>query len=167
MSSKGEILENTLSQEGMRWLHVVSMGLAVDAEYWLSQVAPFSRPLVEMQRQYEPGLDLHHLRMWWPVTHELVTVTGGPAWLNGRQALLRKIEKGQLMREAIQLAGVEYADLSGRWPDVALTQSIPAGATDQVLVYEDSEERIVVSLEALETLPRGFVLMAKRESELK
>lgn len=156
-----EILENCLSPYGLRWVHVAQMGGPVAAEPWLERVSPYSRPLVEIQHQAEPVLDLHHLRMWWPA-RELVTMNGGsPSWLQGRQALLWAIDKGQSLREAIVYAGMAYVDLTGRWPGMALVQSIPSGATETVTVYEDSNERILVRLTELSALPRGFVLMCE------
>jgi len=86
---------------------------------------------------------------------------GSPSWLQGRQALLWAIDKGQSLREAIVYAGMAYVDLTGRWPGMALVQSIPSGATETVTVYEDSNERILVRLTELSALPRGFVLMCE------
>lgn len=159
----GEVLENSISAEGMRWLHVVQMGQPVDQEYWLGTICQYSLALVERQTQYEEDLDLHHLRLWWPA-REPVTICGGPGWLNDQRAVLWRVEKGQMLREAVMYAGVAYLDLIGRWPSVALVQSLPAGATERVLVYADSDERVEVTLEVWETLPRGFVLMAERSA---
>jgi len=155
-----EILENTLNQSGLRWMHLAQMGAPVAASLWLARIPSYSLPLVETQQQHEKGLDLHHLRMWWPA-RELVTVKGGPEGLNDRQALLWALDKGQTLREAIVYAGVAYMDLVGRWPDVAMVQSLPRGATDTVNIYEDADERITVRLAALAELPHGFLLMCE------
>jgi len=161
----GEVLENSMSSHGMRWLHVVQMGQPVNMDTWLSQINHYCLALVETQTEYEQDLDMHHLRLWWPA-REVITAQGGPDWLNGRKALLWKIAKGQVLREAVMFAGIAYLDLVGRWPKVALVQKIPEMATERVLVYADSEERVEVKLEAIPTLPRGFVLMAERIDKL-
>jgi len=156
-----EILENTLSPQGVHWMHLVQLGTPVEIEPWLAQIGWYSRPLVESQRQVEEGLDLHHLRLWWPA-RELVVVDGlGPDWPNGRQVLLWAMDKKQTVRETIMYAGIAYADLVNRWPTVAMVQSIPSGATETVVVYEDTEDCIVVRLHALPTLSRGFLLIGE------
>lgn len=159
-----EVVENRLTDKGMRWLHVVRMGAPVDAAAWLEQVCYYSRELVEHQVQHEQGLDLHHLRMWWPA-RELVTISGGANGLDGRQALLWKIDRGQSLRDAILYAGIAYLDETGRWPGVALVQAIPEGATERVMVYEDSDELHDVRLAVLESLPRGFILMCEEVTD--
>ncbi|HBA90876.1 MAG TPA: hypothetical protein DCZ08_03580 [Anaerolineaceae bacterium] len=156
-----EILENTLNQNGLRWMHLAQMGAPVEAAPWLARVPHYSRPLVETQHQVERGLDLHHLRLWWPA-RELVAIHNGPAWLEGRQALLWMVDKNQTLREAICYAGIAYVDLVCRWPTAALVQSIPNGATDTVMVYADADEQIAVRLESLPELPRGYILMVER-----
>lgn len=157
-----EVVENRLTDKGMRWLHVAQMGAAVDPKPWIEEVSFYSRELVEYSAQHEKGLDLHHLRMWWPA-RELVTISGGANGLDGRQALLWKIDRGQSLRDAVMYAGIAYADLTGRWPGLALVQAIPEGATERVLVYEDSDELHDVRLAELASLPRGFLLIYEEE----
>jgi len=159
-----EILENSLSEHGVHWLHLVQMGAPIEAAPWLARIPEYSRPLAETQHQHEEELDLHHLRIWWPA-RELVVVDGSsPDWLYGQQALLWAMDKKQTLRDAIMYAGIAFMDLVGQWPIVALVQSRPVGATEMVTVYEDTEERIAVRLVALPELSHGFVLLCEEAS---
>lgn len=159
-----EILENSLSEHGVHWLHLVQMGAPIEAAQWLAWIPEYSRPLAETQHQHEEELDLHHLRIWWPARELVVVDCLIPDWLRRRQALLWAVEKKQTLREAIMYAGIAYMDLVGRWPTVSLVQSIPASATETVTVYEDNEDRIAVRLAALPELPHGFVLLCEEAS---
>lgn len=156
-----EILENTLSPQGMHWMHLLQLGAPVDLEPIMQRISWYSRPLVQTQRQIEDGLDLHHLRVWWQA-REMVTVDGGgPDWLRGHTALLWWIDRGQTLREAVMYAGIAYMDYVGCWPTWALVQAIPTGATKTVTVYEDNEEHIAVQLGELPGLAHGFILMCE------
>ena len=68
----GEVLGNSISAQGMRWLHVVQMGQPVDQDYWLSRINHYCLAQMETQTEYEKVLDLHHLRMWWPARRRVL-----------------------------------------------------------------------------------------------
>ncbi len=155
----GELIENTLSSYGLRWMHVVNMGKPVDRELWISQ-APFYAAGLQTQIQYERGLDVHHLRIWWHAREPIVLQCTDDGW-NGRQVLLWYIERGQTLREAAMYAGLAYLEVFGRWPNTALVARRPQGAPGTFELWADETERVEAQLIEAEWVPRNFLVLAE------
>lgn len=155
-----EVLENCITPQGMHWLHVVSMGKPVDRAAWVRRVCRYCLP-VEYAEQHEPSLDVYHLRMWWKA-REMLTIEGGPDWLNGQTALVWRLDRGQSLRDGLVYAGLAYVELSdGRFPAIALVGKLPRGATERVAFYDDGDERHEVRLRDLAGLPSGVLVLTE------
>jgi hypothetical protein len=153
-----EVIENTISAQGMRWVHIIRMGEPVDQEMWLARVPYYSRELVQVQRQYETGLDLHHLRLWWPAREpvKLINVPGGE---DGKTVLLWSLDKGQSLREAAIYAGVAYLSYFNLWPNLVRFARLPAGATETIDIFQMASEHIIARLVDTEWVPKQFLVM--------
>jgi hypothetical protein len=153
-----EVIENTISVQGMRWMHVIRMGEPVDQDVWLARVPDYSLSLVQVQRQYETGLDLHHLRLWWPA-REPVRLFNAAGLLDGTTVLLWSLDKGQSLREAAIYAGVAYLAYFNRWPNLARFAKLPEGATETIDIYQTAEEHVTARLVESGWVPKQFLVM--------
>ncbi|MBE3142543.1 MAG: hypothetical protein IMZ61_01260 [Planctomycetes bacterium] len=155
-----EVIENTISAQGMRWLHVIRMGEPVDQEMWLARVPDYSLSLVQMQRQYETGLDLHHLRLWWPA-REPVRLFNAPGLVDGTTVLLWSLDKGQSLREAAIYAGVAYLSYFNRWPNLARFAKLPpeGRGVETIDIYQSEEEHVTARLVETGWVPKQFLVM--------
>lgn len=153
----GEVIENTLSEHGLRWLHVARMGAPVDKKYWMSRIS-FYAVGVGTQTQHEPGLDVHHLRMWWQA-REAVVLQGAADGLTGKRVLLWYVERGQSLREAALYAGVAYLEEFGRWPRAVLVRKIPKNSPGEIELWAD--EQVSARLIEAEWVPRNFLVLTE------
>jgi hypothetical protein len=159
-----EVIENTISVQGMRWMHVIRMGEPVDQEMWLARVPDYSLSLVQVQRQYEPGLELHHLRLWWPA-REPIRLFNAPGLVDGTSVLLWSLEKKQGLRDAARYAGVAYLDYFGRWPDLVRFAKLPEGATETIDIYQTEEEHVTARLVETGWVPKQFLIMEEADGK--
>jgi hypothetical protein len=156
--SDSEIIENSISSQGMRWAHVIRMGEPVDREAWVAQVPWYSLAGVETNAWVEPGVGIHHLKIWW-MAREPVKLFKAAGVPDGTLVLFWAMDKGQSIREAAVLAGVAYLDYFGRWPNLVRFAKLPEGATERIEIYNGADELVTARLVETSWAPKGFLIM--------
>lgn len=153
-----ERMENSLSVQGMRWLHLARMGEPIEAADYGPHLPRFAAD-VTVHREFERGIGVHHLKLAWPA-REMITLDGqGAGGMTGQRALLWKVEKGQGLRDAAVYAGLAHVELTSRWPGRVLVQKKPEGATGEIEIYRDADEAHLAKLEEAGWVPRGFLIL--------
>jgi hypothetical protein len=167
------VVDNKLSWQGFRWVHLLRMGGEIDVAEVRGQYVPAEATDVTVARWEEKPLEAFHLSLCWPA-REMVKLVGEaiPAGeeptpnpsLKGREPELAVMwwtgeslsgEGRAPLREAIDLAGTLFKMRVGRDPGRAWVKVLPRGATDKVMVEGVGE---VVS-EARPWVPSGFVVI--------
>jgi hypothetical protein len=157
------VIENTISAQGMRWAHIIRMGEPVEREDWVARVPWYSQAGIQTQAWIEPGVGMHHLKLWW-LAREPVKLSGAPGMLDGGLVLFWAMDKGQSIREAAMLAGVAYLDYFGWWPGVVRFAKLPEGATGTIVIYDAPEEHVLVRLIEASWTPKGFLILDQGEN---
>ena len=125
------ILRNSISMSGMRNLHVVRVGKAVDRARWLAGL-PGQCLGLESHFAWMEGevIKRHHLMIWWPCRLELVEGKE-----RGMMVITRLI-KGDRIGEVIMAAALTFWAATDRWPHQAVMQKFPAKTPDYMEIGE-------------------------------
>ena len=115
---------------------------------------------VETNAWVEPGVGMHHLKIWW-MAREPVKLFRAPGVADGTLVLFWAMDKGQSIREAAVLAGVAYLDYFGRWPGVVRFARLPEGATESIEIYKGEGELVMARLVETSWTPKGFLILDK------
>ena len=62
---KEELIENSISEMGLRCMHIVRTGKPVNCERWFKKVPQPGRSFITRLQNHEEDLDVYHLRMYW------------------------------------------------------------------------------------------------------
>ncbi len=165
------VVDNELSRYGFRWVHVMRVGRAVDAEEAHGQFVPGEVPAAEVHRcaWEEKEVEAFHVALSWPA-REVVHLRRWPdpgstaweetpavMWWIGRWSLLDSPAGGPgagrvpaTIREAVDLAGTLFELRLDRSATQALLRKLPRAAEAKI-----GEIEVI----AAEWVPEGFVVM--------
>lgn len=155
------VLENTLSREGWRWMHLARMDEPISKEDAAAYL-PAGAEQVTLHPETDSALGMQHLRISWPA-RELIRIKGAAAGSYAGRLGLLWAGGGKGLLEASLYAGLAYADLINAWPAVVLVQARPDKAPQTVPIYKDSDEEHVCRLEAAAWVPKGFLILLGEE----
>lgn len=124
------LVENSVSREGLRVLHV--MGGAPVSKKWMEYI-PYIRKMPTV-REWEDEIHLHHLLVSWQAAEVVQWTFQVKPWLVRRNVVLWFVKMSQTMSEAILDAAVCYALNFGRDPLFAFVHKMPSGANEGVEV---------------------------------
>jgi hypothetical protein len=150
------VVANTLSRQGYRWVHLLSMDGVIDAAAAYASYIPAEAEEVERCAWEEKTLGAHHLTYCWPARELIKLVRPGQPghavlwWVGNKSAL--EMDSKATVREAIDLAGILYRLRVGKTPTRALIGKKPAAAANVPTV---------AGLELVEEgwVPSGFVVI--------
>jgi hypothetical protein len=150
------VLENDLTGYGLRRVHVISMGGAVDPAPWAALANDDEREGIKGWRYVEPDLDVHHLWLAWQV-RELVQLNGLG------EVMLWHVRKGESMSFGIDCASVAYWLAKGKAPSEALAVTWPKNSPKTYMGWvpdksgDGEGSDVVLVLTVDERVPGGFV----------
>lgn len=161
------MVENSLSRYGLRTLHVMRMGGPVNVDRWLEMVPVVCRETVQVYREMEGGLGVHHLSLYWParevtrlVYPEDLRQVDGVFWWIGKS--MYEPEKTASIREAADWAAMTYRMAYGRQPERCLVREILAGwkmASGDPFEVEGDGQTIKLQLTEEPWIPKGFLVI--------
>ena len=158
MNSQTVVVDNYLSRFGLRGVHLMRMGAAVDVEAARARWVPGEAEEVTRIAYEEAALGAHHLVLCWPA-REVVRLeredrkTDAVMWWVGERSWLG--EGKATLREAVDLAGSLFKLRLGRPPARAMVRKLPKGATPTLPVAGAGE----VTLAEEEWVPAGYVVV--------
>jgi hypothetical protein len=163
------LVENSLSRLGLRTLHVIRYGAAVDVDQWLGEVPGEAAGTVKVVRTCEEELGIHHAYIHWNA-REMVEFQGAPV----RYGVLWYIAHGERMRDAIEFASCLYRTLTGVYPRTIWAEKVPEGAPEvfELEGFEKDRGSLLpaqVSLKEGWWVPQRYILagIESKERELR
>lgn len=148
------VLENDLTGYGLRRVHVISMGGAVDPAPWAALANDDERSNLKGWRYVEEALDIHHLWLAWQA-RELVRLDGLG------DVMLWYVDKGESVSFALDCASVAYWLATRQAPKEGLAKSWPKGSPERYTAWvpEGGNDGVDVELVLTtdERIPTGFV----------
>lgn len=157
---------NELDWSGMRTLHVMRGGQAVEREHWMETVPAPCLDSLMVRVDEEKMLGVHHLWMFW-MAREMIRTEA----LEGLAALWwMDPQTKQTVREALALAAEYFWLVTGEDARIGLIQTAPQaaprnadGSLKAVKLLILGEERELVLREAA-WVPKDFVVVTREES---
>lgn len=141
------LLENSVSREGLRVLHV--MGLQPVSRAWLDYVP--DRAMAEV-RNWRDEVNLYHLQAKWQAREVIQWTFQDRPFLVRRNVVLWHIRPGQRANQAVREAALAYALNLDKDPQFAFMCDLPRGA-------EEGMEVGKLMLIRDGSIPKGFVLL--------
>lgn len=126
------LVENVISNYGLRQVHVIRQGNPVDALPWSEMVPEDAWELKNLYAIHEEELDVHHLYVVWNA-RELVDLSkraGAPL----RYGVLWFIAPGETVSWAVELAACRYERIFHRWPTRAWMLKVDAAYPEEILL---------------------------------
>lgn len=183
--SEEVLLENDLTEGGLRRMHVMGMGEAPDVVRWREMVPPEAEG-VEVFRTQEEAIGVHHLWFVWGA-REVVDLTPHPDasqslphprplsqgergeggdGVSG-EVVMWQVGTGDTLSWSIDLAATMFRLRLGRWPDTAWVRKLPPGAPVEM---ETTPSRVegrdeICKLRIVEAgwVPKRFVVVGEEE----
>lgn len=147
------LMLDDLTCYGLRRVHVLG-DAPVRREAWLDRALEGSG--VEA-REYQDEIGYWHLLLIWHVRLEVVQVVF-PAKVGCSVAekknllgIMCYVEKGERMRDVVELAAERYLAYFDQWPELALTRQPPAGGA--LVKIEGYAEDVEIAVRAAEWMP--------------
>lgn len=173
------LIENTLTRYGLRRMHVLRMGGAVERERWLEKVPAEALDQVQLCTWHEAALDVHHLVLVWNarevirLTKEILPEVCAEGDV---PAVIWWIGKGWSIRGAVDAAATAFrmwrassaastpcgspSTGSGNgWPARAWVQKLPLGANGSLVEVKDCSGVGAVQLVEAGWVPSGYVVV--------
>jgi hypothetical protein len=156
----GAIIQNNLSKQGLRTLHILQNGEAPNYEDYLGKVPEAAWPSLSVLKVKDRELsNLWHLWIWWHVREAVqMEMPDGKTYTG----VLWTISKGQRASDAIKEAALDHLILLDEWPSQAGLQKL--GAEDpRTLEWESDLEMEPVKVELVEMpgLPKRCLFVCK------
>lgn len=160
------LIENELSRYGLRTMHVMRMGAAVERGRWVDLVPVVCRDFLSVYAPVEAGLGVHHLYLWWP-TRDVArfkyadgSTRDGVFWWIGKS--FYDPSKTASIREAADFAAMTFEMAYHRDATQCLVGKILDGwKMKSGEGFEVEGEGRPIRLELVEEgwVPRGFVVV--------
>ena len=166
------LVENAISQYGLRQMHVIRQGRPVDPHPWVERVPDDARDLVGLYQVREDALDMYHLYVVWNA-RELVDLGKTKAPL--RYGVIWFVADGETASWTIEVAACAYERIMKRWPTVAWMQKVPVSYPKKLTLdcgemiqidqgcWVPQERYVVVGIPMLEFNPVMEVEISRRE----
>lgn len=126
------VVQDALSLDGIRRLHVMRMGGPVDLARWMERVPVIAEATLARVTWQEEALGVHHLQLVWRARELVNLQIGGmgllPAVMWGIDRMVRRGQGGkkqgpQTVRQAIDEAAGYYELMTGELPSMAMVAS--------------------------------------------
>lgn len=127
-----QVLNDSLSLDGIRRLHILQMGSPVDLSRWIGRVPVVCEGMLARTSWVEEALGVWHLLLVWRA-RELVTLqapgmAGLPAVMWGIDRMVRRSKDGkrhgpQTVRQAIDEAACYFELMTGELANLAIVSS--------------------------------------------
>jgi hypothetical protein len=149
------LLEDSLSDDGMRLLHVMSTG-PVGRE-WLDKIPAAARPLAQVN-EFTDEVNMHHLELRWRAREAVkVVFRDGAGVIEERPVVAWALVKGDRVSEAVRQAAECYRSIFGRYPQYGWMKRLPVEDGMDVEITDGA----AVILFRDDWLPDGFVTVGK------
>jgi len=149
------VIQDAIDGEGMRTLHVLSLGSLEG--HWILQSPVIQDGEVQL---YVDELKMHHLVVKWPVREPIRGFLRGAEQIEWPM-MLWALQRGDRMSEQIKVAAEAHHSTFATWPDFAWMRHLPSGVEDGMVVSLEHAE--VILLEA-EWVPRRCLCVGNGRS---
>lgn len=131
------VLRDDVSRCGLRRIHVLS-DQPIDRDAWMQRVPVAAIDTVRRTAWLEPGVNYHHLWMYWYV-REVVQI-------GGMMTVLWRVGRGMTLRQAAEDAAMEYLAHFDRLPSETAVRTLPKGTSDH-LELADGRIRMTLAVD--------------------
>lgn len=128
--SEETIYLNDITRFGLRRLHLMQMGAAIDEDPWIERVPVQCMDTLTIAPWHEDTLDIYHLELWWKA-RELVTITcpdgkkiNAVMWWIGKQD---KRVPEQAVEYAEEVFGHCIEEIQASWIPAGFVVLVPGG----------------------------------------
>jgi len=145
--AKEELVENELSEHGLRSMHIVRVGKQVSSARWIKKVPEHGKPFLSRLKYHEPDLDIYHLRLYWNA-REATTFEMGTS---KQQGLIWYVDHLSEIAEIARDAILHFENVYGR-------------KASKVLVQEDMKTLLVepevdIQVDVRDWVPRSYLFV--------
>ena len=155
------MVENDLTEFGLRRVHVMAMGKPVELDNYLEYI-PVDALDAQQASYQEEDTGTWHLWLYWSAREVVTLRIGSPHGDAGSARPVKAgmwfVEKGGRMSWGIDLAATMYRLRLGRWPERALVRKLPEGTPSTMRVADGSGET-TLAVEAAAWVPEQFVVV--------